>query len=111
VSRCVANLVPQHFRDTPRVAPLYATVVSIVVICAGLRGKRAFWSAGVCDLVCQVGDGDKVYKAARACLQRWGHFQLGWSNVDPSTGVAEGTVLAITSKTLFLWNCNPLRIV
>ncbi|KAG2437870.1 hypothetical protein HXX76_005487 [Chlamydomonas incerta] len=59
----------------------------------------------------KVGEGEKAYKAARACLQRWGHFQLGWSNVDPRTGVSAGTVLAVTSKTLFLWNCNPLRVV
>ncbi|KAG2493813.1 hypothetical protein HYH03_008032 [Edaphochlamys debaryana] len=59
----------------------------------------------------QVGKGDRAFRAATDTLRRWGQFQLGWSNVDPATPVAEGTMLAVTSKTLFLWNCNPLRIV
>lgn len=44
-------------------------------------------------------------------LGRWGHFQLGWAAVDPDTGTAEGAPLTVTAKTLFLWTCNPLRIV
>ncbi|KXZ48377.1 hypothetical protein GPECTOR_28g784 [Gonium pectorale] len=58
-----------------------------------------------------VGQGERAYKAASALLRRWGHFQLGWTGVDPSTGTSVGSPVVVTSLTLFLWHCNPLRIV
>ncbi len=59
----------------------------------------------------QVGRGAQAFEAARGVLGRWGHFQLGWAAVDPGTGTAEGAPVTVTAKTLFLWTCNPLRIV
>ncbi|GLC43581.1 hypothetical protein PLESTB_000396200 [Pleodorina starrii] len=59
----------------------------------------------------QVGKGPRAFRAATDCLQRWGHFQLGWTGVDPATSTQAGAQVVVTSKTLFLWSCNPLRIV
>ncbi|PNH08654.1 hypothetical protein TSOC_004767 [Tetrabaena socialis] len=58
-----------------------------------------------------VGCGARAFRAASACLQRWGHFQLGWTGVDPATPTRPGTLLAVTSRTLFLWSANPLKVV
>ncbi|GLC43570.1 hypothetical protein PLESTM_001491100 [Pleodorina starrii] len=55
----------------------------------------------------QVGKGPRAFRAATDCLQRWGHFQLGWTGVDPATSTQAGAQVVVTSKTLFLWSCKP----
>jgi hypothetical protein len=59
----------------------------------------------------QVGHGKRCFDRAKRLLEAWGHFQLGWASVDPRTRVAPGAPVAVTSKTLFLWSCNPLKVV
>ncbi|GFR50580.1 hypothetical protein Agub_g12854 [Astrephomene gubernaculifera] len=59
----------------------------------------------------RVGQGDRAFRAACSCLHRWGHFQLGWARVRSDTGTRQGCPVAVTSRTLFMWSCNPLRIV
>ena len=33
----------------------------------------------------RVGSGKGDFKLAKGMMEKWGHFQLGWSHVDPST--------------------------
>lgn len=44
-------------------------------------------------------------------MQQWGHFQLGWAEVDKATPVKEEGGVTVAAKSLFLWTVNPLKIV
>ena len=66
-------------------------------------------ATGACAL--QVGHGARAFDKAKRFLESWGHFQLGWASVDPRTPVVQGAPVAVTSKTLFMWSCNPLKVV
>lgn len=59
----------------------------------------------------QVGRGRDDFEAAKAFVQRWGQFALGWASVDPATPVSKGSTVCVVSRTLFAWTINPLRIV
>mmetsp|Transcript_4551 Transcript_4551/g.8484 ORF Transcript_4551/g.8484 Transcript_4551/m.8484 type:complete len:217 (+) Transcript_4551:157-807(+) len=58
----------------------------------------------------KLGYGGEVYEKAKKVLNRWGHFQLGWAEVDPTTPVETGTGVCVQAKVLFLWTRNPLSI-
>jgi uncharacterized protein (UPF0548 family) len=60
----------------------------------------------------QLGEGEKVFAAARSALGRWEHFTLGWVEVCPlDTPVRAGEVVAVLARTLGLWWLNACRIV
>eukprot|EP00899_Mesostigma_viride_P026130 jgi/Mesvir1/6701/Mv13734-RA.1 len=58
----------------------------------------------------QIGAGKAVYSAARDVLSRWGHFQLGWTFVDPGTPIRTGEKVCVNANFL-LWTLNPLKIL
>jgi uncharacterized protein (UPF0548 family) len=60
----------------------------------------------------QLGTGEKVFVAARAALERWQQFRLGWVQAAPEdTPIQEGQVVAIQARSLGLWWLNACRIV
>ena len=59
-----------------------------------------------------LGSGEPVFLAAKAALQRWKHFQLGWVEPwPPETPIQSGEVVAIIAWTAGLWTLNCCRIV
>lgn len=59
----------------------------------------------------KLGSGRQVYEAAKSLCQSWGHFQLGWTDVDPKTPVKAGAPVCVRAQTVGLWTANPLKIV
>ena len=59
-----------------------------------------------------MGEGEKVFAAAKAALERWQQFRLGWLEASPDdTPIKEGQVVAILARSLGLWWLNACRIV
>jgi uncharacterized protein (UPF0548 family) len=67
----------------------------------------------VVDHTCiKLGDGEALFVAARAALQRWQHFQLGWVEVPmPETPIKQGAVVAVLARSGGFWWANACRIV
>ena len=60
----------------------------------------------------RLGSGETVFARARAALENWQQFRLGWLEVWPPTAPAQrGGVLAIVAHILGLWWLNACRIV
>jgi len=60
----------------------------------------------------KLGDGETTFVAAKAALQRWEHFQLGWLEVPiPETPIKQGAVVAVLARAGGLWWANACRIV
>ncbi len=60
----------------------------------------------------RLGAGEKVFAAAKAALERWQQFRLGWLEASPEdTPIKEGQVVAILARSLGLWRLNACRIV
>ncbi len=60
----------------------------------------------------KLGEGEAVFLAARAALQRWRQFDLGWMEARPSdTPIRAAEVVAIVARSLGLWWLNACRIV
>ncbi|NBO93467.1 MAG: DUF1990 domain-containing protein [Planctomycetia bacterium] len=60
----------------------------------------------------RLGAGEKVFDAAKAALQRWQQFRLGWLEACPQhTPIQEGQAVAILGQSLGLWWLNACRIV
>ena len=60
----------------------------------------------------KLGEGEKVFVAAKAALERWQQFRLGWLEASPDdTPIKEGQVVAILARSLGLWWLNACRIV
>jgi uncharacterized protein (UPF0548 family) len=60
----------------------------------------------------KLGEGEKVFVAAKAALERWQQFRLGWLEASPEdTLIREGQVVAILARSLGLWWLNACRIV
>jgi uncharacterized protein (UPF0548 family) len=60
----------------------------------------------------RLGEGEKVFAAARAALRRWEQFRLGWLEVWPAdTPIRAGEVVAVLAHSLGLWWLNACRIV
>ena len=56
--------------------------------------------------------GEKVFAAAKAALERWQQFRLGWVEASPEdTPIKEGQVVAILARSIGLWWLNACRIV
>jgi uncharacterized protein (UPF0548 family) len=60
----------------------------------------------------KLGEGEKVFAAAKAALERWQQFRLGWVEALPAdTPIKEGQVVAILARSIGLWWLNACRIV
>jgi uncharacterized protein (UPF0548 family) len=60
----------------------------------------------------RLGAGEKVFAAAKAALEGWQQFRLGWLEASPEdTPIQEGQVVAILARSLGLWWLNACRIV
>ena len=60
----------------------------------------------------KLGDGESVFHAARAALQRWEQFRLGWVEAwSPDTPIQPGAVVAVMGRAICLWWLNACRIV
>jgi uncharacterized protein (UPF0548 family) len=60
----------------------------------------------------RLGAGEKVFATAKAALERWQQFRLGWLEACPEdTPIKEGQVVAILARSIGLWWLNACRIV
>ena len=60
----------------------------------------------------RLGNGPAVFTAARAALNRWEHFQLGWVETwPPGLPIEPGQVVAVIARSAGLWWVNACRIV
>src|ERR1700675_4322658 len=60
----------------------------------------------------KLGDGASVFAAARAALERWEQFRLGWVEAGPvATPIKERRVVAVMARLFGLWWLNACRIV
>jgi uncharacterized protein (UPF0548 family) len=60
----------------------------------------------------RLGAGEKVFATARAALERWQQFRLGWLEARPEdTPIKEGQVVAILARSIGQWWLNACRIV
>lgn len=60
----------------------------------------------------KLGEGEPVFQAAIAALQRWRQFDLGWLEAwSPKTPIQTGEVVAIVARAIGLWWLNACKIV
>lgn len=60
----------------------------------------------------RLGDGESVFAAAKAALQRWEEFQTGWTELYwPDTPVVAGQVVAVLARVFGVWTLNACRVV
>lgn len=60
----------------------------------------------------KLGEGERVFDAARSALQQWEHFRLGWVEARPSeTPIQTEEVVAVVARAAGLWWLNACRIV
>jgi uncharacterized protein (UPF0548 family) len=60
----------------------------------------------------RLGVGEGVFAAAKAALERWQQFHLGWLEASPEdTPIKKGQVVAILARSIGLWWLNACRIV
>jgi uncharacterized protein (UPF0548 family) len=60
----------------------------------------------------RLGQGERVFRAARAALERWEHFQLGWVEAwSRETPLQPGEVVAVMGRACGWWWLNACRIV
>jgi uncharacterized protein (UPF0548 family) len=60
----------------------------------------------------KLGEGASVFAAARAALERWDHFRLGWVETwPPDVPIQAGQVVAVIARLFGLWWLNACRIV
>jgi len=60
----------------------------------------------------KLGEGAKTFAAAKAALERWKHFSLGWVEAwPPETPIQAGQVVAVIARLFGLWWLNACRIV
>jgi uncharacterized protein (UPF0548 family) len=59
-----------------------------------------------------LGRSPETFAAAKAALQRWDQFRLGWLEACPATTpIKEGAAIAILARSLGVWWLNACRIV
>src|SRR6516162_8089500 len=52
----------------------------------------------------KLGEGGKVFAAAKAALGCWEHFRLGWAEAwPPETPIQAGAVVAVVARLFGLW--------
>jgi uncharacterized protein (UPF0548 family) len=60
----------------------------------------------------KLGEGAKVFSAARAALERWEQFRLGWVEAwPPDASIQAGQVVVVIAQLWGLWSLNACRIV
>jgi uncharacterized protein (UPF0548 family) len=60
----------------------------------------------------KLGEGAGTFAAAKATLERWEHFRLGWVEAwPPETPIQAGQVVAVIARLFGLWCLNACRIV
>jgi len=60
----------------------------------------------------KLGEGEGVFQAAKAALERWEQFRLGWLEANPQeTPIKTGAVVAVVARAIGLWWLNACRIV
>lgn len=60
----------------------------------------------------KLSEGGEAFAAARAALERWQQFRLGWVETWPADApVQAGQVVAVTAHLFGLWMLNACRIV
>jgi uncharacterized protein (UPF0548 family) len=59
----------------------------------------------------RVGTGKEDFARAKGFMGQWGHFQLGWSDVDAATGTGKGDDVCVCANVFGVWIRNPLQIV
>ncbi len=60
----------------------------------------------------RLGQGRQVFAAAKAALERWEQFRLGWVEAwPPETPIRAGQVVAVMARLFGLWALNACRVV
>ena len=60
----------------------------------------------------KLGEGEEAFRAARAALERWDQFRLGWVKPHPGdTPLRAGEVVAVVARVLGVWWANACRVV
>jgi uncharacterized protein (UPF0548 family) len=60
----------------------------------------------------KLGEGEEVFSAAQAALERWDQFHLGWVVARTREGPIEtGQVVAVVARLFGLWWLNACRVV
>ncbi|WP_068421866.1 DUF1990 family protein [Planctomyces sp. SH-PL62] len=60
----------------------------------------------------RLGTGRATFERARAALDRWDQFRIGWAEVQPvDQPIQPGAVVAIVAHRLGLWWLNACRVV
>jgi uncharacterized protein (UPF0548 family) len=60
----------------------------------------------------KLGEGEKVFAAATAGLERWEQFHLGWVEAWPSTTpIQTGQVVSVVARVFAVWLLNACRTV
>lgn len=60
----------------------------------------------------KIGQGSDAFAKAKAAMQRWQHFDLGWVFVaNPQVPVKAGEIVAVQAHALGLWSVNLSRIL
>jgi uncharacterized protein (UPF0548 family) len=60
----------------------------------------------------RLGAGEKVFVVAKAALERWQQFRLGWLEASPeNTPIKKGQEVAILARFIGLWWLHACRIV
>jgi uncharacterized protein (UPF0548 family) len=60
----------------------------------------------------KLGQGERAFAAARAALENWKHFRLGWLEATPlEPTMRVGGVVAVAGRCMGLWWLNACRIV
>jgi len=60
----------------------------------------------------KIGEGERVFAAAKAALEKWQQFNLGWLQAwSPGTSIKPGEVVAVIARAKGLWWLNACRIV
>jgi uncharacterized protein (UPF0548 family) len=59
-----------------------------------------------------LGHGASVFRLAKAALERWEMFNLGWVQLCwPSTQVTVGAIVGVLAQALGIWSLNACRVV
>jgi uncharacterized protein (UPF0548 family) len=60
----------------------------------------------------KLGTGEDAFNAARAAIERWEHFRLGWVEAWPSeSSIQPGAAVAVLAHLFGLWWLNACKLV
>lgn len=64
------------------------------------------------EIIVPIGHGRIDFERARAALQAWKQFGIGWVELFPSNArIEQGTVVAVQIRHLGFWSLNGCRVV